>query len=138
MEWEIKWNISDLVDLNANYTWQDAEDQLTDSDVANAPQQQLYLRLDWNISESILLNTQVNHVADRQRESVDLRPDIDNYTTVDFTLRFNTNVTGWKFAASLRNAFDEDVREPSLAPGFIPNDLPMAGKSAYLETCYAW
>ena len=138
LEWEMRWDITDLVKLNANYAWQKAEDKLADSDVANAPQQQLYFRFDWNVNSNFIFNSQVNHVADRHRENGDPRSDIDDYTTVDFVFRFTPNANNWEFAASVRNAFDRDVREPSAAPGYIPNDLPMAGRSAYIETRYSW
>ena len=44
---------------------------------------------------------------------------------------------GWEFMATLRNAFDADVREPSLAPGLsLPNDLPMPGRQWTLQAQY--
>ena len=43
----------------------------------------------------------------------------------------------WGFALGLRNLFNADVREPSVAPGTaLPNDLPMAPFSAYLQATY--
>ena len=138
LEWEMKWDVLNTVSLHANYAWQNAEDPLTNADVANAPQQQLYIRCDWNPSNRILFNTQVNHIANRKRELGSIREEIDDYTTVDLTARFNPEYAGWVFAASIRNAFDEDVREPSPAPGYIANDLPMAGRSTYVEARYSW
>jgi iron complex outermembrane receptor protein len=32
--------------------------------------------------------------------------------------------------------FNADVREPSLAPGAIPNDLPMAPRSLYVRAVF--
>ena len=44
---------------------------------------------------------------------------------------------GWEFALSLRNAFDADIREPSLAPGTsLPNDLPQAGRALDAQVLY--
>jgi iron complex outermembrane receptor protein len=40
----------------------------------------------------------------------------------------------WQFAASLRNAFDEDAREPS--DGRIPDDYPLEGRSIFGEIGY--
>jgi len=34
--------------------------------------------------------------------------------------------------------FDQDVREPSPAPGFIPYDLPQAGRQVYFEARYSY
>jgi iron complex outermembrane receptor protein len=39
--------------------------------------------------------------------------------------------------AGVRNLFNSDAREPSFAPGTaLPNDLPMAGRSVYLQAVY--
>jgi iron complex outermembrane receptor protein len=42
----------------------------------------------------------------------------------------------WELSGSIRNLFNADVREPSLAPGLIPNDLPMARRSFWLQATY--
>ena len=67
----------------------------------------------------------------------DARPPIADYTTADLTLRSPRMRGGWELTATLRNAFDADVREPSLAPGAsLPNDLPMAGRAWALQAQY--
>ncbi len=58
---------------------------------------------------------------------------IDDYTVVDLTLRAKEFAPGFEFALSARNLFDESVKEPSLAPGAIPNDLPLAGRGVFVE-----
>lgn len=138
LEWEIKWDASESLNLNANYAWQKAEDKLTNSNVGIAPQQQFYLRADWSPNPKLLFNSQLNYIADRHREVGDLRAEIDDYVTVDFTARYQPGEGGSEFALSVRNAFDEDVREPSLAPGYIVNDLPLAGRSVFGEYRYSW
>lgn len=82
----------------------------------------------------MLFSPQLNWVADRKRAAGDLRPDIADYTAVDLTLRTTNRNNRWNFAASVRNLFNADVREPSLTPGTaIPNDLPMAPRSLYWQ-----
>ena len=89
------------------------------------------MRLDWNWP-------QITWIGTRQREPQDSRPDLKGYTLIDLTLRRQAKKTGWEFAASIRNLLDEDAREPSEGPGaaspvLIPDDLPLAGRSLYLE-----
>jgi len=36
------------------------------------------------------------------------------------------------------NLFDADVREPSLVNGGIPNDLPMAPRSVFVQASYGF
>lgn len=76
-------------------------------------------------------------MADRKRAAGDARPPIADYTTVDLALRTEQRKNSWSFAASVRNLFNADVREPSLAPGLsIPNDLPMAPRAVYVQAMY--
>jgi outer membrane receptor for ferrienterochelin and colicins len=125
--------------LSANYAFQDSEDKLTGADTPNAPGRQFFVRLDQAFSYSWKFQIQANHIADRKRAMGDLRPAIDDYNRVDAALRYSPGTDdGVEIALIARNLFDEDIREPSLAPGFIPNDLPQAGRQALAEFRYKW
>lgn len=131
-EYELVWKVAHDLSLRGNFAWQRSKDRTNDTDAGYAPGHQLYLRGDWRIAPDWDLNTQVNFVADRARSAGDTRPPIDDYTTVDLTLR-SAATKGWGMAIIARNILDEDAREPSLAPGSIPNDLPLAGRSVAVE-----
>ena len=133
LEAEINWKATDKLSVYANYAYQSSEDKDTDSDVADVPQQQIYLRTHYELTPIWSINSQLNHVRDRKRASTDLRSAIDDYTVVDLTLRAKEFAPGFEFALSARNLFDESVKEPSLAPGAIPNDLPLAGRGIFVE-----
>ncbi len=135
LEWELNWLISRTLTLNMNYAYQRAEDDATNTDAGNAPRQQLYSRLDWKLAEGWSLHGQANHIGKRRRVAGDARPALDDYTTVDATLRHSLT-SKLEAAASVHNIFDEDAREPSSAPGLIPNDLPLAGRSIFGELRY--
>ena len=140
LELETRWKASRKIDILANYAYQDATDEKLDRDAGNVPHHQLFLRADWRFLPKWHFNARVNFVADRDRVTGDTRPDIDDYTTVDLTLRHKGFADHWDFAVSVRNLFDEDAREPSGGPGpatamteAIPNDLPLAGRSYFAE-----
>ncbi|MBN1379742.1 MAG: TonB-dependent receptor [Gammaproteobacteria bacterium] len=137
-EWELKWSATDQLSLYTNYAYQKSEDSLTSDDVAYAPGRQAYLKFQYDFLNAIDIGMQINAVMDRKREISDPRSAIDDYTTVDLTLRYKMNRPGSEFAVSVRNAMDKDVREPSRAPGVIPYDLPQAGRSAFAEYRYSW
>ncbi len=42
-------------------------------------------------------------------------------------------MAGWELRAAVRNLFGRDIREPSIAPGNIPFDLPMPGRTFSLQ-----
>jgi len=133
LEIELVWEASRSLRLSGNYAQQRSIDEVTNQDAGNAPRHHVYARADWRFMPGWALNAQVNHVADRSREPSDIRPVIQDYRTVDITLRKQKWKNDWDFAFSVRNLFDVDAREPSPAPGLIPNDLPLAPREWRFE-----
>ncbi len=139
LEWEIDWKVNAKHQLLANYAFQNSTDEDTDSDVANAPENQIYVRSDWEFARDWWLNTQVNWVADRKRAPGDPRPEIDDFTWVDLGLRHNLRSLPLEVSLTIHNVLDEDAREPSLngtpAPA-IANDLPLPGIHGFISVEY--
>lgn len=136
LEWEMNWSLSNTLKLNANYAFQRSEDQTTHTDAGNAPHHEIYAGLEWTVTRDWSLTPQLTWVGERQRALGDTRPALKGYTLVDVTLRRVQIKENFEFAASVHNLFDADAREPSLSPGLIPNDLPLAGRNFYLELRY--
>ncbi|NOX27819.1 MAG: TonB-dependent receptor [Gammaproteobacteria bacterium] len=139
LEWEVDWQTSSSHTLLANYAYQNSTDEDTNSDVANAPQNQIYLRSDWEFIPDWKLNTQLNWVGDRKRAVGDSRDDIDDYTTVDLGLRHSFRNMPLDISLIIRNLFDEDAREPSLTgspAAAITNDLPLPGINGFISLEY--
>jgi iron complex outermembrane receptor protein len=133
--------------LTGNYSLEKSTEEDTDSEVANAPQHQIYARVDWKITSQIKMSSQANWIAGRERDDEDSRPSIDDYTTVDLTIRYQPEKYHWEFALSAHNLFDADAREPSprLFPNNLPviagtaltpNDLPLAERNFFIEASY--
>jgi iron complex outermembrane receptor protein len=148
MELETTWDAGRRLRFTGNYSYQRSIDDTTHQDAGYAPHHQIYARADWRFSDTWLASSQVNWVADRKRAVGDTRPAVPDYTTVDLTLRTQRGNHEWDFAASIRNLFNADVREPSLyavpvagrpdiPTSSIPNDLPQAGRSLYLQAVYS-
>ncbi|MFA7239539.1 MAG: TonB-dependent receptor [Sulfuricellaceae bacterium] len=136
MELETVWDYSRTLRLTGNYSYQKSIDDATGQDAGYAPHHHIYLRADWRYPSGWLAGAQVNRVMDRMRAPGDARPQTPDYTTLDLVVRTPRIKDQWEFSASVRNLFDADVREPSLAPGLIPNDLPMAPRSLWLQATY--
>lgn len=136
-ELEALWDASRDLRLTANYAWQVSVDDAARHDAGYAPHHQVYARAEWRFASNWMLGGQLNWVADRKRAVGDLRPQIADYTTVDLNLRFAAKPQQWSVALGVRNLFNANVREPSVAPGTaLPNDLPMAPFSAYVQATY--
>lgn len=136
MEVEATWDYSRVLRLTGNYSYQKSIDELTGRDAGYAPHHRVYLRADWRYSNGWLFSTQLNRVMDRERAPGDTRPPVPDYTTVDLTARTSLGSNQWSVAASVRNLFNATVLEPSLAPGTIPNDLPMAPRALWVQLAY--
>jgi len=135
LELELQWDISKRMRLNANYAYQRARDVATRSSTGYVPQHHYYARADWRLAQDWRLSGQVNWVQDRQRPAGDPRPPVADYRGADLTLR---RVTGaaWDLSVTVRNVFDTRMLEPSLAPGQIPGDLPLPGRSVFVQATY--
>jgi len=137
-EWEFEWGVSDKLTLLGNYAYQHSEDENNHCDVADVPQQQAYLRADYQVAPQWSLFTQVNRVMDRKRAPGDTRPEVEDYTTVDVSLRAENIFPNVSVGFSVNNLTDENALEPSVAPGNIANDLPLAGLSLTAEISVSW
>jgi len=133
MEVELVWDAAANLRLSGNYALQHSIDETTNQDAGNAPRHHAYARADWRFMPRWTLDTQLNYVADRKREPLDPRPPIADYHTVDLTLRSKNQSSDWDVAFKVLNMFNADAREPSPAPGLIPNDLPLAGRAWRVE-----
>lgn len=132
-ELELLWDATNTLRLTGHYAYQRNIDQTTHQDAGYAPHHHLYTRADWRIYSDWRLSGQVNHVADRKRPAGDSRPQIPDYTSVDLTLRTGLKKGGWDFSASVFNLFNADIREPTKAASGIVDDLPMPGRTFWLQ-----
>ncbi len=132
-EAEATWEPSPLRRVLAHHAQQRSIDLGTGLDAGNAPHQQSYLRTEWRFAAGWATHAAVNRIADTRRVPGDSRPPVPNYTTLDLGLRSTPRRSGYDFSLLLQNATNADVREPSLAPGLVRNDLPMAPRSLSLQ-----
>ncbi|MEH6358117.1 MAG: TonB-dependent receptor [Pseudomonadales bacterium] len=142
-EFEVEWQLNTLTHLVGNFSYQRAEDEYTYSAVANTPQQQVYLRLDRQLASNWHVSGQLNSVMNRKRAAGDNRAEIDDYTTLDITLKGERLLPGVTLSVSVFNLADADVREPGLYDALtgtvaIPDDLPLAGRSFLVTLRKRW
>jgi len=143
-ELEANWHVNSKLQLRGFYAFQNSEDGLTGADVPNAPQQQFYTNLHWSFKPQWSLGTQLKWIADRKRAVGDPRADISDFTVVDTTLRRRDVLPNMDVSFSVRNVFDEDIREPSIYDASnsqgatVANDFPMAGRSVYAEATFGF
>lgn len=136
-ELEVSWAAADNLQLTGHYAYQKNTDESTGHDAGYAPHHHLYARADWRFMPGWHLSSQVNHVAERKRAMGDNRPELPDYTSTDLTLRSARNKRGWDFSASLYNLFNADIREPSRTGSGITYDLPLPGRTFWLQARFS-
>ncbi|MES2262232.1 MAG: TonB-dependent receptor [Pseudomonadota bacterium] len=137
VELEGSWNAGRDLRLVGNYAWQRSEDSSTGHDAGYAPRHHLNGRADWHVGSGYTFSQQVNWVAGRRRAAGDLRAPIADYHTLDLTLSTRRGKNQWNFSAAVRNLFNADTREPSVAPGLaLPHDLPTAPRALSIQASY--
>lgn len=136
-EWELTWDPSRNLRLSGHYAYQENVDQTTQQDAGYAPHRHFYSRADWRFASAWFISGQLNWVAERKRAAGDARPDVPDYTSVDVTLHSDQSRQGWDFSASIRNLLDADIREPSKKDSGITYDLPMPGRTLWLQARYS-
>jgi outer membrane receptor for ferrienterochelin and colicins len=132
-ELEATWDATRTLRLSGSFSLQHSTDEASGQDAGLAPHHRLFARADWRFAPLWQLGTTLNHVADRKRQPGDTRLPIADYTTLDLSLRHEQLASGWTVSAMLLNLFNQDAREPSLAPGNIPFDLPLPGRTLYVQ-----
>ncbi|RMD79869.1 MAG: TonB-dependent receptor [Gammaproteobacteria bacterium] len=138
LELELSWRPLAHLALRGHYAYQRA--QAAGQDPGNAPHHLGYLRLDWEPRPLWALDLQGRWVGKRPRSPGDGRPPLGGYAWADLTLRRRGLARRLELAGSVRNLFDRDRREPTLpalgGPAPIPGDLPLPGRSWWLELRY--
>ncbi|MCU7835713.1 MAG: TonB-dependent receptor [gamma proteobacterium symbiont of Taylorina sp.] len=134
VELEGQWKINKQWSLLANYAYQETINEETNLQQPFIPKQQFYFDARWTFLPDWTASTQFNWVGHRKREVGDERPEIDDYTLVNLSLRKTNIAKNWEIAAAIKNVFDEEIYEPS--DGKISDDYPMNERSAFIEIRY--
>lgn len=142
-EHEMTYYATDELKLIGHYAYQTSKDKVNGGSLGEAPNHDLYLRTEWDMSDKYRFVSQINYIGEQKRIYNDERSAVASYTTVDFTVIAPSIIKDVNAKLMLKNAFNADVREasqPALKPfyqkAFIPNDYPQAGRSIYLEINY--
>ena len=134
VELEFNWKADSHLLITGNYAYQAAEDASSGAAVADAPGQQIMLAANWEFMSQWSFYPQVFWIGDRQRNSLDVRAPIADYTLVNLNLVRRNLLPRLDASLSLRNLADADAREPS--SGEIPADYPLEGRSLMFELRY--
>lgn len=132
-EFEADFDAASNLRLTGNISVQHSKDATTGQDAGIAPHQRLFVRADWRFMPLWQMGATLNNVRGRMREPGDTRPLIPNYTTVDLNLRREKISDEWEVSAMVMNLFNADARAPTFKSVGMYSDLPLAGRSYYIQ-----
>ncbi len=133
-EVELLWEVTSSFKVNSNFSFQRSKNTDTKEVVADAPGMQFYLAGNWNFMPDWYFNAQYFWIGDRQRAEDDNREDIKDNSIANITLRKKNITQHIDLAFSIRNLFNEDIREPTSSD--LPNDIPLESREIYAELIY--
>ncbi|MFA5921086.1 MAG: TonB-dependent receptor [Methylococcaceae bacterium] len=129
-EFEWSWQVAERWNVMGNYAWQHATNEVTNRQVTGVPEHHVYAALQWQFMPNWQFQPQINWIGGRTNIPGDNRK-LSDYETIDFTLRGKKLLGHLNLSASLRNAFDTNYYAPAAIQ--LPENLPMPGRSFYLE-----
>ncbi|RYY76806.1 MAG: TonB-dependent receptor [Gammaproteobacteria bacterium] len=136
VEFEVIWKPSAQLHLNASYSTQSAVDGKTEAAIPDAPGKQFKVNVNWMPAAQWSLNSQLHWIGDRERAVDDPRPDVANYTLLNFTLIRKNILPELDLSFAVRNAANTTAREPSSIT--IPDDYPLESRNIWLGLTYAF
>lgn len=132
-EFEATFEAAQNLRLTGNVSVQHAKIDATGLDPGMAPHQHFFARADWRFMPLWQLGTTLNSVKGRMREPGDTRPQIPDYTTVDLNLRREKLSSGWEISGKVMNLFNRAAFEPTFKAVGMVSDLPLPGRTFYVQ-----
>jgi iron complex outermembrane receptor protein len=136
LELESTYDATNNLRLSGSYSLQHSTNTATGQDAGMTPHRRVFARAEWRFAPHWHLNTKINYVAERMRESGDTRARVPDYALVDLTLRREEFAGDWEFSAMVTNLFDRKAWEPTFKSAGMPSDLPLPGRALYLQLEY--
>lgn len=132
VEFELHWRPSNVLDIEANYSYLDSEDD-AGNDVADVAGQLAGLSLNWQPVDDVNANLSSSWVMDRQRAEGDSRDDMDDYAWVTARVGYKGLAKGLELAVTVNNLTDDDNARFPEPGGSLPDDQPLPGRQFLVE-----
>lgn len=130
--------LSETISAQVNYTYQDIENDETDTPLPGVSEHQANFEIQWKMFQKTFLNVHFYWCDEREREITDSREPLDGYELVNVVLLAqDIGIEGLELQLSVNNLFDEEYEDPA-PENTIYNDFPRPGISAMLELKYTF
>jgi len=133
-EWQVQWRPSSTLDITANYTFLDTENDVGHTTPYIA-KQLAALNINWTIAANLQLNISNSWVSNRDRALADPRKKLANYLLSDIRVNYLNTAANVNLALIIKN-ITNDKNAKQASSGAIPEDFPMAGRQVIAEISY--
>lgn len=117
--------------LGLNYTYQDATNKLLHARTPDVPLHRININYTYRYSRALSVFAGVLYESGLERDVGDTRSGVSDQATLDLALTWRNHSESVLVTASLYNALDEDLVDPS--PAVMLSDYPNAGRSFMLD-----
>ncbi len=126
-ELEYNGNLTSYDRFYLNYSFVKGFDSNSDP-LANVAQHMAKGYYTYDVSNAFSASAIVKYVGSKQRATGDTRDDVEAYTCVDATVRYDGPDNGYTVMLSAKNIFDADIRYPSV-PNSYSEDYRQEGRN---------
>jgi len=130
--------------IDANLSYVDAVRLDSDTAVPGGARWLGNLALLWRPHERWTASLQLNYIGERSRVDYESRQDLDDSTTLDLTLNYQTAAKGVSLHAGVKNLGDTRVYYPDILTSYggveliYPDGYPRAGRRWWVSLAYAF
>jgi iron complex outermembrane receptor protein len=120
--------------FEANYTYQTHTGSTSDNaNAQQAPRHQISLNIDGTLWRDWHVNTFVLGILGRHRATLDPRPNPPDYALVNLALERANFFSGLDASFALHNILDRRIDDPSDSAAVLPDDIPVPGRTWFVE-----
>jgi len=139
-ELELRWDVTRKFALSGNVSFQESEDEGTNTWVPEAPRLHSYMAANWAFSDAWSWQVNADYVAGRKRALNDERAPIGDYALFNTSIGYRIPTVNVLTTVTVKNIFGKDASEPSNADpsgaSAVPGDYPLEGRSVWLDAQY--
>ncbi|MGP8308774.1 TonB-dependent receptor domain-containing protein [Vibrio sp. YIC-376] len=130
IELEAWYDITDTINLSANYTYTDAEDKSSGEKLTGTPEHLANLDVNWQILDALTTFARVNYIGEQVITNLSSEDKtVDGYTLVGLGVSYDFQQVNLK--AGLNNIFDVELDDEDDYYGYSEK-----GRSAYVSATY--
>jgi iron complex outermembrane receptor protein len=135
IELETKYDLNRGSYIMANYTYQNAKDEITDTNLPNIAKHKGNIILNYKINKYLNSFSHINIKGKTQRSSTDPRESVKGYAVLNTTLQIKNIIKNLEMKVTLNNLFDKTYYDPS-NEGLIYDDYLNKGRNFLIEAKY--